>query len=303
MNRTNLHSAHGHRIPDTYLGELRDSGPQATDSVELRRRLKEDGYLYLSGALDREKVLQARVHILETLSAVGEIDVIREGAISTGNSRRGECVKDLGAFWQSLCEHPTIREVTHHGAIVEIMERLFETDVRAYDFLWLRAMHPGRASAYHFDHVYMNRGTENLLTAWTPLGNVELDEGPLALLEGSHQWDDLIAEYRGFDVDIDKSRPGHVTLDPVTLAKERNSRFLTSRFRAGDVVIFPMFMLHGSLDNSSSKHHVRLSADTRFQPASEKIDERWIGTNPIGHGGGYATMSGAQPATTAARFR
>jgi len=36
------------------------------------------------------------------------------------------------------------------------------------------------------------------------------------------------------------------------------------------------------LDNQTNK--VRLSTDTRYQLASEPIDERWIGENPPAHG-------------------
>ena len=54
------------------------------------------------------------------------------------------------------------------------------------------------------------------------------------------------------------------------------------RIRAGDVLIFSVFTVHASLDNRSDR--VRLSSDSRYQPASKPADERWIGTNPIGHG-------------------
>jgi hypothetical protein len=42
-------------------------------------------------------------------------------------------------------------------------------------------------------------------------------------------------------------------------------------------------MIHASLDNRTTDR-VRISTDTRYQLASEPIDERWIGENPIGHG-------------------
>lgn len=296
-------SAHEQTIPETLIGPLRDSADSIENATELRKRLLDDGYLFLRGALDRDRVMAARAAVLSALASVGEIEEPFSEGISTGTSRRGEVVDDLGAFWQSLCECPEVREVSHSGKIVSVMRSLFDTDVRAFDFLWMRTMHPGRASAYHFDHVYMNRGSERLLTVWTPLGDVGLDDGPLALVEGSHRWEDMISEYRGFDVDKDKSRPGHVTLDPVSLVRERDSRLLTEQFRAGDVVIFPMFMLHGSLDNRSSVGRVRLSVDTRFQPADEPTDERWVGRNPVGHGGGYGAMGGAQPATSNPLFR
>lgn len=296
-------TAHGHPVPEAYLGELKDSSALIEDGAILRARIAEDGYLFLRGVLDRNAVLAARENVFSKLVAVGEIREPAIDAITSCTSQRAEMVDDLGAFWQSICEDPAIRNVTHAGPIVTIMKRILDTTVRSYDFLWMRPTHPGRASAYHFDHVYMNRGTDQLYTVWTPIGDVALDEGPLALVEGSHRWDDLIDSYRGFDVDKDKSRAGHVTLDPVALVQERDTRLLTTAFKAGDVVIFPMFMLHGSLDNRSPIGRVRLSADTRYQPADAPIDERWVGANPIGHGQGYASMGGAQPATANPLFR
>jgi ectoine hydroxylase-related dioxygenase (phytanoyl-CoA dioxygenase family) len=145
----------------------------------------------------------------------------------------------------------------------------------------------------------MNRGAESLYTVWTPLGDVPIEDGPILLMEGSHRWDDLIAQFRGFDVDKDKTRPGHVTMEPVTFAQERGCRLLTTDFRAGDVLIMTMFMLHGSLDNRSPEGRLRLSCDTRYQLASDPIDDRWIGDNPIGHGKGYGGMGGALPITAA----
>jgi hypothetical protein len=43
-----------------------------------------------------------------------------------------------------------------------------------------------------------------------------------------------------------------------------------------------MDLVHGGLDNRS--HRLRLSSDSRYQLASEPIDERWVGENPPGHG-------------------
>lgn len=296
-------TTHQHPVPDGMLAFMRDSSDLLSDPGALRSRMEEDGYLYLHGVLDRQAVYTARIEILTKLASVGEFKEPLDEGLSTGTSLRAEMISDLGAFWQSVCEGQSLRAVTHHGPIVSIMEVLLGEPVRAYDFLWLRTMHPGRASAFHFDHVYMNRGTERLYTVWTPMGDIALEEGPLLLVEGSHRWTDLHDQFRGLDVDKDKSRPGHVTLDPVSLARERNTHLLTAEFKAGDVVIMPMFMLHGSLDNRSTHGRVRISSDTRYQPAAEPIDERWVGENPIAHGQGYASMSGAKPATSDPLFR
>jgi hypothetical protein len=44
-----------------------------------------------------------------------------------------------------------------------------------------------------------------------------------------------------------------------------------------------MFTMHASLVNLSDRY--RLSSDTRYQLASEPVDERWVGEKPKGHYG------------------
>ena len=59
-------------------------------------------------------------------------------------------------------------------------------------------------------------------------------------------------------------------------------RWLTADYRMGDVLVFGMYTMHASMDNQSNRF--RLSSDSRYQLASEPVDERWVGENPIGHG-------------------
>jgi hypothetical protein len=290
-------TALGQEIPEAMRGLLRESTPFRNDPAALRDRLGEDGYLFLRGALDPDEVRAARREVFQRLEEVGEIEPPAEEGIATGTSRREELIGDLGAFWKSVCEGPALRRVTHSGPMLGLMEAVLGEPVRPFDFLWLRVMAPGRASAFHYDHVYMNRGTDRLYTVWTPLGDVPIEDGPILVMEGSHRWDDLIAQFRGLDVDRDNSRPGHVTMEPVTFAEERGCRLLTADFQAGDLLVMSMFTLHGSLDNRSPVGRIRLSCDTRYQPASEPVDERWVGENPVGHGNGYGSVSGARPLT------
>ncbi|MCA9103676.1 MAG: phytanoyl-CoA dioxygenase family protein [Planctomycetales bacterium] len=303
MNSIHAVTSHRQAIPADLLAELRATGAVEVSDAEVRKRLADDGYLYLTNAIDRDEVIDARREVMARLVEVGEIREPAVAGISTGTSRRAEAVDDLGAFWKSVSEGKCLRRVTHGPRLAAVMARIFATAVRPFDFLWLRATRPGGASAYHFDHVYMNRGTDRLLTVWIPLGDVPREDGPLAIVEGSHRWGDLIAAYRGFDVDRDRTRPGHVTTEPVNLLRERHARLLTTDFRAGDVVVLSMFALHGSLDNRSMTDRVRLSCDVRYQPADDPFDERWIGDDPVGHGRGYGSMSAAQPATAKPIFR
>jgi ectoine hydroxylase-related dioxygenase (phytanoyl-CoA dioxygenase family) len=176
------------------------------------------------------------------------------------------------------------------------MEKLFGSSTAHFSFAWLRAMQAGRASPMHIDHPYMNRGTDQLVTCWSPIGPVNIDEGSLYILEGSHNWREIRNQFEGHDVDRDKSKPGHIQETPLELAQQNNSRFLTTSFNPGDCLIFGMFTVHGSFDNNSQIGRIRLSCDTRFQPAAQPMDPRFSGVNPSAHDGlGYSCLSAALP--------
>jgi len=51
------------------------------------------------------------------------------------------------------------------------------------------------------DIVFMGRGTTNLYTTWTPLGDIPLEMGGLMILERSHQHERLNNGYGRKDVD------------------------------------------------------------------------------------------------------
>jgi hypothetical protein len=72
--------------------------------------------------------------------------------------------------------------------------------------------------------------------------------------------------------------------DPNQIRRGLGGRWLTTDYRAGDVLIFSIFTVHASLDNRTNR--IRLSSDSRYQPASAPADERWVGENPIRPWGG-----------------
>ncbi|MFN0197532.1 MAG: hypothetical protein ACKVT0_12375, partial [Planctomycetaceae bacterium] len=84
--------------------------------------------------------------------------------------------------------------------------------------------------------------------------------------------------------------------DAIEFARSRRTRLLTAHFQPGDIIVFSMTMLHGSLDNHSAIGRTRLSCDVRWQPASEPADPRYMGPHPPGTtGAGYAELNGAKP--------
>lgn len=284
----------GRPVPDAIIGEL----VEADLHGDLNAQLRCHGYLLLRGVHDAHAVLAARQEVLTRLAEVDEVAIPAAAAIATGRSRRSELHPDLGAFWKSVSDGPALRRVINGPRIAAVTDRLFDAPSVPFGFAWLRAMTAGRASPLHIDHPYMNRGTDRLVTVWTPIGAVGRDEGPLYMLEGSHDWPELRARFEGHDVDRDPSRPGHFDEHPVDLAHAHGARLLTTAFASGDCMIFGMFTAHGAFDNASPSGRVRTSCDTRFQPASEPMDVRFAGANPPAHGGkGYGCLAAAQPMT------
>jgi ectoine hydroxylase-related dioxygenase (phytanoyl-CoA dioxygenase family) len=286
----------GRPAPPGLLAPLRETPAWRERPALLRERLDEDGYVLLRGCLERDAVMAARAEVFARLAEVGEVREPSQDGIATGASRRAELHPDLNAFWRSVCEGGKLRDVTHRGALGGVASAIFGAKARPFDMLWLRAMVGGRASHLHFDHVYMNRGSANVVTAWIPLGDVPIEAGPIVFVENAHRDAGLIAQHRGHDVDRDADYSGSFADDAVSVAQRMGTRLLSADFNAGDVVLFGMFTLHGSLDNNIGGNRIRLSCDMRWQPAHEATDERWHGAPPSGHKGqSYGGMSGARP--------
>jgi hypothetical protein len=65
------------------FGPLKDSTDILNDTSTLRKRMAEDGYLYLPGYLDRELVLRARKSVTEIVSMRPTANLAIYGRISS----------------------------------------------------------------------------------------------------------------------------------------------------------------------------------------------------------------------------
>jgi len=273
------------------LGWLLDSSRLIDDIQSLRGRLKEEGYLFLPGYLDRDEVIDARGEVTDRLAAGGHLDL---------NFDPIEAVAAPGYHKKFMIElaqsNRPLLKLLYEGRMMDLFRRLFDGPVRHFDYTWFRAISPGVGTPPHCDSVYMNRGSQNLLTAWTPIGDCTFEMGGLMILEHSSKNARLRETYCKSDVDSyctnragragldawDKGITGVLSRNPAKLRRSLGGRWLTSEFSAGDLLIFDIFTVHGSVDNHSDR--IRLSSDSRYQPASEPADERWIGENPTAHG-------------------
>lgn len=280
-------------------GELRSSADSIDDFEELRARFEADGYLYLPGLLDRDTLGAARKRMLEALADLDFIDT--DYPLSDGVAKREISVSAREMVGLSKDNAP-LRQALFSGPMIGFHEKFLGGPVRPLDFTWCRVKSFGTETATnpHYDIVFMGRGTKNLYTSWTPLGDIPRQMGGLMILENSHRLEEIKATYGQSDVDVyctnepdengrdsgqrrwQGSGTGTYATDAIALREEMKSRWLTTDYELGDLLVFGMYTMHASMDNLTNR--LRLSTDTRYQLASEPVDERWIGENPIAHG-------------------
>ncbi|MBW7895698.1 MAG: phytanoyl-CoA dioxygenase family protein [Opitutaceae bacterium] len=286
-------SSCGHKLDlsEASFGFVRSSADCVDDPAELNRRLAEDGYLYVPGFFDRDLIAAARAEVCDRLAAADLLDPAHPTI--AGVARPGITSNYKGEL---AVHNAAIRRVVYGPELLGFYTRLFGEPVRHFDYTWFRALSRGQGSTPHCDLVYMGRGTHQLLTCWIPYGDTPLETGGVMLLEGSHRQQERLKNYLEVDVDtycenrpaqVEKvvhrggwSHPGFLSKNPVTLRAKLGGRWLTApEWRMGDFITFGMHLVHGGLDNLTDR--LRLSTDTRYQRASQPIDERWIGDNPI----------------------
>lgn len=291
------------------LGELLDSTDLLDDPGALKKRLDEDGYLFLPRFLERDAIAAARYDVVKELAKRGDIDDrfdIMESKAKEGFELDTMPYKTMPSLTR---ENANVLALLTDSPLPGLFEGMLGGTPRYFERILLRVRQPSADSGTHphCDSVFMNRGTKNLFTTWIPLGDVPYRVGGLIVLEKSHHLEKLRHEYSDLDVDEyctnhpdaakwvsgekrqehyqSKENPmiwnGRLSDDPVAIREQLGGRWLSAEYSMGDVLIFSIYTVHGSLDNRSDE--VRISVDTRWQLASEPADPRWVGPNPPGH--------------------
>lgn len=195
----------------------------------------------------RDKVLEARRPVVEHLMAQGHLmpgtDLMK--SIAHPDAKL--------AFMPQVAEgNSALMKVLYDGPMMKFYERFQGGPVRHFHHTWFRAVSPGGSTYPHTDAVYRHRGTSNLYTSWTPIGDVPRHVGGLMVLENSHKIDRLRNNYSAKDVDAfcENRKPNHIAMgggnireggwlsnDSAKLRNALGERWLTTEYRAGDVLI------------------------------------------------------------------
>ncbi|WP_427885338.1 phytanoyl-CoA dioxygenase family protein [Kribbella sp. GL6] len=249
-------TSNGYVLDERRLGELAAVPEEERDDREvLRARLRRDGYLYLTGLLDPAVVWAFREYYFGLTGAAADRAAYRRVLFE-------EIVP--GPEYAAFCTQPALKD-------------WFAWFLGGEPFLHrrkiIRQTAPGEngigtATQAHYDLVYLREGSDQVLSAWIPLGDCPVSRGGLTYLAGSHHR--VLADEAAGRL---KRPAASMTADLPALATEYDADWLVANYRAGDVVVHTAHTIHAALDNVSDG--MRLSTDIRYQRADDAVDARW----------------------------
>jgi Phytanoyl-CoA dioxygenase (PhyH) len=242
--------------------ELTDSTSLLADQDALRARIRDDGYVFVRGLLDRELVSSLGRRGLAALQAAGWTE--SDGDPVTARPRlpvRAVATRD--AFSDSALRRivldPALHALAFSSAMTGLMHRIMGPGSFCYPLKIPRVVYPSSLSPVHpgnFVHKDF-RATQDVFTCWVPLTDVPTTLGGLAVLPGS-QASTLVTPRP-----LERLEPGWHTAD----------------YEAGDVVILHCMTTHASLPNLERR--LRFSAEYRWQLADRPAPRRMV-LGPLG---------------------
>jgi ectoine hydroxylase-related dioxygenase (phytanoyl-CoA dioxygenase family) len=272
-------TSNGIAVPfdDRHFAPLRDSSAVRFDGPALRARYREDGYLYLRGVLDRATVLEARRAYFSTFPAgylrrgTRPVEGVFSGWRPAGLPAHGVEGHPAHAFVRSA----PFTSFAADSRLARLAATVLDGPVRQLPRAIVRHFDRSTpmASRAHLDYSYLDRGTDELLTFWIPLGDCPRATGGLVYLEGTHQLP--LSRFDRLHTITD--RPGDsraISHDLAWVAGELGRRWLWADYQAGDVTIHSPYIVHASLDTATDT--MRLSADLRFLRQGDRPDARWL---------------------------
>ena len=244
---------------------FKESNSLLNDPPGLRKRLRDDGYLFLRSILPKEEVVNLSHQILEICEEAGWL---RPGSnFIDGQIERAPITErddEYVPVYAQIQALETFHRLKLNKKIISIMETIFQEPVIPFPATIGRISFPRnneRATPPHQDWIFV-RGSIDTLSCWVPLGDIPSDVGGLKILEGSHK--------AGFLEPRPSPGPGGRTVyvDP-------SLEWAHSNYCSGDILIFKMLTIHSAAANLTPDL-LRLSADFRYTGESHVIDEEWL---------------------------
>jgi ectoine hydroxylase-related dioxygenase (phytanoyl-CoA dioxygenase family) len=272
-------TSNGREIPDTprYLVAAPDSTELLGDRSALRERYHRDGFVILRNVVDPDEVRALRGEYFSAFPA-GYLVAGSDPAEGRFSGRRPPDLPSHGV--EGHPAHAFVRSERFARfvasiSLAELVEVLLESPVTVLPRLIMRHFDSSvrRASRAHADFSYLDQGSERVVTAWIPLGDVPRATGGLVYQAGSHLGDPArLDALRAVHDRPTDSRP--LSHDLAWVAEQMDSPWSWTDYRAGDVALHSPRVVHASLDTTTEA--MRASIDARFLALGERTDPRWL---------------------------
>ncbi|KAH8588134.1 phytanoyl-CoA hydroxylase [Bisporella sp. PMI_857] len=204
------------RLEPDFVGLLRAT-ELTTPLEEIRRRYREDGYVFVKGVIPREDVLKARQKYFEMLVPTGALKPGTrpvDGIFDTAKDRlnfpgigagtpdstdeygriKGPDIQTARLFGdlalQAHSEDWYKEDLCRHPALLEFVARMtgWGDNTHGIRRTLLRNNMPGnKAIGVHYDHIFLRHGEDTFVTAWVPIGDIKINGGGLIYLEKGHE--------------------------------------------------------------------------------------------------------------------
>jgi ectoine hydroxylase-related dioxygenase (phytanoyl-CoA dioxygenase family) len=238
------------------LGRLREANAYLDDAAKLQQLWEDEGYLFFRSVLDRNEVERVKQDMTRILREQGLVKAGASEPLWSGADLEQLQDDDLYALesYGALCE----------GSAKTIVEKTFGEPAFMFKGPTLRYALPSDAAHVtpaHQDYFFI-RANDRFRTLWMPLMDIDETVGGLVIAPGTHKGGlrDHVERDDVFSYVMKGRKQKGVQLEDIP------GPWLTTAYRAGDVLIFHNLILHWALPNTSDR--IRLSIDTRAQPAT-----------------------------------
>jgi ectoine hydroxylase-related dioxygenase (phytanoyl-CoA dioxygenase family) len=260
-----------------HFAPLVDSTVWRGEPAVLRERYRRDGYLYLRGVIDPERLRRLRAGYFGAFepSYLDDRHPAEAGVFSGRRPPGLPAHGTVGHPAHGFVRSEAFAELALDPALAELAAAILGTPCRILPRQIVRHFDRSvpRASRAHRDRRYLDEGSDRLLTMWIPLTDTPLATGGLIYLEDSDDVDvSELDRLRAVSDRPDDERP--ISHDLAWVAEQLGRRWRWADYRAGDVAIHSPRVVHASLDTTTDA--MRLSADLRFLAAGEHPDPRWL---------------------------
>jgi ectoine hydroxylase-related dioxygenase (phytanoyl-CoA dioxygenase family) len=237
----------------------KDASVRTFSPTDLQEEMDTHGYLMIRGLLSPMDLMPLLGDVTQVLHQAGWLKSDRDPCDRLANMAAA-CFEDDGPFkpvYDQVFCLPSFHALPHHPVLQLVMKLLVGPHLLIHPKSVGRLIFPNfeRATTQaHQDHTAV-AGDEETFTAWLPLHDCPLEQGPLRILDGSHK----------FGLQPTDGETG--CIPPGT---EQGCDWVGGDIRAGDLLLFNSLTVHEAEPNRSDR--MRISLDCRFQSYQRAIN-------------------------------